>query len=75
MRLYICAGLSESSLQLPSGSRDVLFSMTLLLSVLAVKVLMRLNICAGLSESSLQLPSGSRDVSFCLALLLSMCEQ
>ena len=33
MRLYICAGLSELPLQLPSGSGDLLFCRTLLLSV------------------------------------------
>ena len=33
MRLYICAGLSESPLQQPSGPRDVCFCLTLLLSV------------------------------------------
>ena len=33
MRLYICAGLSESSLQLPSWSRDVSYCLALLRSV------------------------------------------
>ena len=53
MRLYICAGLSESPLQQPCGPRDVCFCLTLLLSV-----------CTG-PRSAVGNVSGYRCVSDC----------